>query len=80
MSKQGKKAMRMLKAARPKSGKQPTAVEWKRMQKANEEFCFAMLADTGSSAHDARSIAKAICGGDAGRLLLSITLGENGHE
>jgi hypothetical protein len=73
-----KKAVDMLRAAKPASGLCPeTPQEWDALLKANEELGYAILRDGGMSKSEARKFANQIYGGHAGRLLLEMSFKGN---
>lgn len=68
-----RKAFEMMEGARPKSGSIPeTPEEWNKLLAAAEEMAYAMYRDQGMDKRQARNIAKAVHGGDAGMLLLRL--------
>ena len=73
------KAMHALDAARPQSGYRPeTEEEWNRLVAANEKMAIAMYMKLGNSKAKARELSRKTHGGEAGRLLLEISLRDDG--
>jgi len=73
------KAMHALDAARPQSGYRPeTEEEWNRLVAANEKMAFAMYLKMGQNKDKARALARMTSGGAVGRLLLEISLKDDG--
>ncbi len=80
MSAHLRRAILMMEAARPASGYKPeTSAEWDRLTRTHEELGYAMYREAGMSEREARDLAQQTHGGVAGRLLLSIAFGEDGH-
>jgi hypothetical protein len=75
-----KKAIEMVKAARPASGFLPESeAEWIALQAASIEFGYAVYRSNGMPSKKAREVAQLIYGGAAGRLLLEMSFMGNNH-
>ena len=73
------KAIHAWDAARPQSGYRPeTEAEWIRLVAANEKMAIAMYMKLGNSKAKARELSRKTHGGEAGRLLLEISLRDDG--
>lgn len=75
------KAFHAWEAAKPKSGYRPESEEeWNRLVAANEKMAFAMYLKMGQPKDKARILARMTSGGAVGRLLLEISLRDEGDR
>ena len=71
------KAFDAMAAAKPASGFRPESeAEWIALQKAQEEMGYAMFRVSGKSDVEARGLAHALFGGNAGLMLLDLAFSE----
>ena len=78
MNKHLQKAFDAMAAAKPASGFRPESeAEWTALQKAQEEMGYAMFRSSGKSDVEARALAHALFGGNAGLMLLDIAFSED---
>ena len=76
-----RKAVEMMKAAKPASGFRPeTPMEWSKLQRAQEEMGYATFRESGISHGEAKKLAHLIYGGAAGMILLELAFQDTNHE
>jgi hypothetical protein len=81
MNKHLLRAIQKFDAAKPSSGFRPqTPEEWQKLQRAQEEFSYAIFRDAGMSHAAAKELAHLIFGGAAGMILLDLAFRDVDHE
>lgn len=74
------KAVELMEAAKPASGLRPeTPMEWRKLQRAQEEMGYALFRETGMTHSNARELAHQIYGGQAGLILLDLAFWDDDH-